>query len=131
MPTDREWRACPMLGVRDVRAATDYMVKRLGFELGSLFEGVAADGGAIYSILRRDGMEVHLQIRRRPLWSAPREGIETDIYVRVPDADAVHADLVARGAVLVRPLQDEPYGMRDFTVEGPEGHRIAFGSDLG
>ena len=66
----------------------------------------------------------------RPLWTAPREGIESDVYVRVPDADRLHEEFVKRGAEVLRAPLDEPYGMRDFTAAGPEGHRLTSGAPL-
>jgi uncharacterized glyoxalase superfamily protein PhnB len=124
------WDMCPVLGVRDVRSAVEHFAKLFGFEVMSVFDGVLADEGAVYGIVRRGGAEIHLQIRRRPLWSAPRESIEGDVYVRIDDADALHAELESRGAEIVRPLRDEPYGQRDFTAAGPEGLRLTFGSAL-
>ena len=123
------WAMCPVLGVSDVSAAAEFFRSKLGFEVSSIFEPLA-DEGAVYAIVERGEAEVHLQIRRRPLWSAPRERIENDAYVRVPDARALRDDLVARGAALHRDIEDAGYGMRDFTVEGPEGLRLTFGSRL-
>ncbi|MGD8861442.1 MAG: hypothetical protein PVI30_15645 [Myxococcales bacterium] len=40
-----------------------------------------------------------------------------------------NATWVAAPILGVRPLQDEPYGMRDFTIETPDGHRPAFASE--
>ncbi len=131
MSKTEAWEMCPTLGVRDVRTAVDHFVKRLGFEALNVIEGVAPGEGAVYAILARGGAELHLQIRRRPIWSGERESIEGDVYVRVPDVDAVHEELVSRGANILRPPEDEPYGMRDFVVEGPEGHRLGIGSPLG
>ena len=43
----------------------------------------------------------------------------------VADVDAVHAELKDK-VTMHRDIQDEPYGMRDFTIELPFGARIAF-----
>lgn len=130
MAEDEHWMLCPTLGVRDVRAAAAYFEQRLGFEIESVFERVVPDEGAVYGIVRRGGAELHLQIRRRALWTAPRESIEQDVYVRVADAERLQDELRGRGAEILRSLRDEPYGMRDFAVAGPEGHRLVFGSPL-
>ena len=124
------WQSCPVLGVRDVRGAVAHLVERFGFQELSVYDGVAADEGAVYGIVSRNGVEVHLQIRRRPLRGGDRESIEADVYFRVADADAMHSELVERGAEIFRALQDEPYGMRDFTAHGPEEYRFTFGSPL-
>jgi len=129
MASDAVSSICPVLGVRDVRAAVRHLVDTLGFEEVAVFEP-PGDGEAVYAIIRRGAAEIHLQIRRRELRGGARESIECDAYVRVEDADALHADVVGRGAVVHFELCDQDYGMRDFTVEGPEGHRIAFGAPL-
>ena len=56
--------------------------------------------------------------------------MRTTSIARVPDAAAFYAELVGRGAKVVQPLELQPYGMRDFSVESPEGHRVMFGSPV-
>ncbi len=112
-----------------MRKAADYYRDVLGFTERSVFEGVGEEP-AVYAILDKDGIEIHLQIRRREVFADKREGIESDAYFFVPDADALHTELVSRGASVLRPPQDEPYGLRDFTVEDLEGHRLVFGTPL-
>lgn len=129
MSASDSWAMCPTLGVRDVRAAVDHFERYFGFEVVNVFEP-SRDEGVVYGIVRRSGAEVHLQIRRRPLWAAAREGIESDVYVRVSDVDRLHEELLGRGAEVLRAPQDEPYGMRDFTASGPEGLRLTFGAPL-
>ncbi len=123
------WRLAPILGFRDVRKAADYYRDVLGFTERSVLEGVGGEP-AVYAILDKDGIEIHLQIRRREIFADKRESIESDAYLFVPDADALHSELVRRGASVLRPPQDEPYGLRDFTVEDLEGHRLVFGTPL-
>jgi predicted enzyme related to lactoylglutathione lyase len=43
----------------------------------------------------------------------------------VPDADALHAELVQVGCGVEAPPKDEPWG-RQFNVRDPDGHLIAF-----
>jgi uncharacterized glyoxalase superfamily protein PhnB len=58
-----------------------------------------------------------------------QDGIETcSIYIVVADAEAVHARAVAAGARIIRPLQDTPYGSREFAVKDPEGHSWSIGT---
>ncbi len=51
-------------------------------------------------------------------------------YLQVDDADAWHARALAAGAVLVKQLADEPWGMREFGVRTVDGHRIMIGHQL-
>lgn len=115
----------PILGVPDVQAARDYFVDVLGFTCTGFHKG---GDEAVYAIVARDGGEVHLQIRRGTL-PTTREAHETDAYVLVADVDALHAELVGEVDML-RDIRDEPYGMRDFTIELPFGPRIAFAMPL-
>jgi len=132
MPELPAWRIGPVLGVRDVKKAVAYYTDILGFECqGGIFEGAAPGEGGVYAVVRRQEIEIHLQIRRRDIYAGAREDIESDTYVFVQDADALCQEFQAKGAVILRGVQDEPYGLRDFVVEDPEGHRLVFGAPLG
>ena len=48
-------------------------------------------------------------------------------YVEVAGIDALHDDLRARGVELIKPLCDEPWGMREFGIRTVDGHRMMFG----
>ncbi len=48
-------------------------------------------------------------------------------YVEVQGIDAFHDDLHARGVDLIKPLCDEPWGMREFGIRTVDGHRMMFG----
>ncbi len=125
------WDAAPVLGTRDVQATTDWFCERLGFLCpGGVMRGVG-DESAIYAILVREHAGIHLQIRRRPVYPAKLEGIEGDAYVFVDDVNALYREYSERGDVRIhRAPMDEPYGLRDFTIEDPDGHRLAFGTPL-
>jgi len=51
-------------------------------------------------------------------------------YLRVDDADAYHAELERKGVESLSPLADEPWGMREFSIRTPDGHRIRFGQRI-
>jgi catechol 2,3-dioxygenase-like lactoylglutathione lyase family enzyme len=48
-------------------------------------------------------------------------------YMEVDDVDSLHKEFALRGAVLLEPPTDRPYGMREFTVATPDGHRFVIG----
>jgi catechol 2,3-dioxygenase-like lactoylglutathione lyase family enzyme len=52
-------------------------------------------------------------------------------YLRVDDADDYYRDLTAAGVRILSPISDKPWGMREFSVESPEGHRIMIGQWTG
>jgi len=49
------------------------------------------------------------------------------VCVFVRDVDAVHTELAARGAKVVKPPEDYAYGMRDFDVLDLDGNQLTFG----
>ena len=53
-----------------------------------------------------------------------------DAYLRVEDADRLHAEYVSRGAVFTRPLGDTPWHSREFVVKDCDGRLLAFGARL-
>jgi uncharacterized glyoxalase superfamily protein PhnB len=48
-------------------------------------------------------------------------------YIQVQDIDKLHAELTDRGARFIKPLQTEPWEMREFAIETVDGHRMMFG----
>jgi catechol 2,3-dioxygenase-like lactoylglutathione lyase family enzyme len=50
-------------------------------------------------------------------------------YLKVDDAVAYHVELLTNG-VKVGELTDQPWGMREFTVRTPDGHRLMIGQSL-
>lgn len=53
-----------------------------------------------------------------------------DAYFWVSDADAMYEEIRGRGAIIDYGLCDQPYRCREFGIQDPDGHDIAFGQDL-
>jgi predicted enzyme related to lactoylglutathione lyase len=54
----------------------------------------------------------------------------TACYIGVTDVDELHDRCQERGAKVVAPLTDHPWGLRDFVVEVPGGHKLALGERI-
>jgi uncharacterized glyoxalase superfamily protein PhnB len=50
-------------------------------------------------------------------------------YLVVHDVDDYYRRVIASGSEVVKPLRDEPWGMREFGVRTADGHRIMIGSE--
>ena len=50
--------------------------------------------------------------------------VEPDLSIEVDDVDAVYAAVVASGAEIVHPLQDEEWGVRRFFAVDPNGRVV-------
>ena len=123
----------PAFRYRDAPAAIEWLCNVLGFTRHAVYEG--ASGEINHAELALGGGMIMLgsmkddEHGRR--FKAPAElgGTETgSAYIVVPDADAVYARAQAAGATIVRPLQDMPYGSREFAVSDPEGHTWSVGT---
>src|SRR5688572_5215168 len=52
------------------------------------------------------------------------------VYVTVEGINELYAEFVGNGASPTQAPTDEPWGMREFAIRTPEGHRIKFGQEL-
>ena len=51
-------------------------------------------------------------------------------YFVVEDAQSYFDDVKSRGADILKPIRDEPWGMREFSLRTADGHRIMVGQEL-
>ena len=52
-------------------------------------------------------------------------------YYRVDrDIDALFVSVKRKGAKVVSPIQDMPYGMREFTIHDPDGYEVGVGQEI-
>ena len=118
---------------RNAPAAIEWLSKVFGFQRHAVYEG---ENGTIgHAELTLGNGMIMLGSGKDDEhgrgFKSPTElgGIETrSLYIVVPDADAAHARAVAAGAEIVRPLQDTPYGSREFAVRDPEGYTWSAGT---
>jgi catechol 2,3-dioxygenase-like lactoylglutathione lyase family enzyme len=102
----------PELPLSDVPAGVAYYQKVLGFRINYAQDDLG--------VMDRDDVTVVLIAR-----TGKHTGIGScEAYVR--DADALYAELVARGANVQGEPVSHPWGLRDFRVLDLEGNRITF-----
>lgn len=111
-----------VLAVLDLERSRRFYIEQLGFTEDLRVEG--------WSFLRRGACRLRLghcpdavPMSRCPdhSWFA---------YLHVDDAAALHRELVERGVEIWHALRDTPWGMREFAILTPDGHRIVFGERL-
>ena len=101
------------LPVRDVEHAQEHYRDALGFTIEWLYEG-----SSIGAVSRG---EVAVFLRRREPPFEP-----TVHWVFAEELDATYQELRALGAHIVEPLEEKPWGLRQFTVEDLDGNRFYF-----
>jgi catechol 2,3-dioxygenase-like lactoylglutathione lyase family enzyme len=111
----------PQFLVDDLDVAISYYRDKLGFEHQFTHEG-------FYAAVSRDGLSIHL--KRAPRLSGDRvhrrQGEHLDAYVNVKDVRGLHRELEARGARIVKAIEERPWGVVDFYVEDADGYILCF-----
>jgi uncharacterized glyoxalase superfamily protein PhnB len=51
-------------------------------------------------------------------------------YLEVDDVGAWHREIAARGGAANAPPEDKPWGMREFAMRTPDGHRLMIGQAI-
>jgi catechol 2,3-dioxygenase-like lactoylglutathione lyase family enzyme len=107
------------LVVRDIAAAVEFYTKKLGFALAFTWSEPPTFAG-----VNLDRVQIFLQ------QGEPRpEGISVASFL-VGDADELYAFHREQGVEIAEPLDDRPYGIRDYTVRDLDGHDLSFGHHL-
>jgi catechol 2,3-dioxygenase-like lactoylglutathione lyase family enzyme len=110
--------AATVFTVSDIAASIAHYRDALGFDVTFQY-GTPTH----YACLCRDEVALHLLATHRTD-RLPGHG---GICVFVDNVDAVHDELVARGAKVQKPPQNYDYGMRDFDVLDLDGNQLTFG----
>ena len=109
-----------VLAVHDVRKSAAFYVDALGFEV------VARPEGWIF--VRRGHCLIMLGECPDDMHPSELGCHSYFAYLRVDDVDAYHARILASGLALrIGPVADESWGMREFSLTTPDGHRIRIG----
>jgi uncharacterized glyoxalase superfamily protein PhnB len=114
----------PSFRYRDPRAAIAWLESAFGFVVHAVHEDDA--GAIVHAELAADGALLMLGPQREDAFGDHVGHGWT--YVAIDDPDARFARATAAGAEVVRPLTDEEYGSRDFSVRDPEGNLWSFGT---
>ncbi len=127
MSGGRGWRVAPYFIVDDVVATANYYRDRLGFD----YERFWGDPPS-FCMVHRGGITIMLAQLETPGGGRPNrrvdpEGGAWDAYIWVEDADALHAEFMARGVTVARGLCDQIYDCRDFEIDDCNGYRLCFG----
>lgn len=119
----------PVLLVSDLTASAAFWREMLGFKV-DLFNHPPD-----FAIAERDGVRVMLGLvpaaaksKIVPNWHVVP--CSNQAYIWVNDVDAMYAEVQSRGAQIDFTIYNTPWGTREFGVQDPAGHDIAFGQVL-
>ena len=109
-----------VMTVKDVLESMAYYRDKLGFDVAFEY------GKPTYYVgLCSGDVSLHLVAASQ----TPRMPGNGAVSIFVDDVDAVHFDLVKRGARILKEPKDYDYGLRDFDVADLDGNMIFFGME--
>ena len=115
----------PTLAVRDMKKAIEFYKNSLGFKMGMTFPDA---NNPEYADLSKDGMiMMFMSARNMGIGSEEKLGIGVNLYMQIDwDIDEYYQELKKRGIKIAVDIKDEPYGIRDFTIEDIDGYQLTF-----
>jgi len=113
-------RITPILSVDDLPRALEEYRRVFGFEQAWVW----GEPPTIAGLCRG---QVEIDLTQRAKLGPPGPG---QAYLRVGAIDEVWHELTGRGATVHVPIEDRPYGMRDFSLRDASGNRLDFGAPL-
>jgi uncharacterized glyoxalase superfamily protein PhnB len=116
-PTPTLASATPIFSVDDFAGSLAYYQRVFGFAIEWSWGEPPHLAG-----LCRDSVEINLGLRGTAGPPGPSQA-----YFRMRGVDAWYERLRAAGAEIAVPIDDRPYGLRDFGVRDPSGNRLDFG----
>lgn len=108
-----------VLAVKDLLVAAEYFVEKLGFA-----RDFSAPG---WEFLSFGDFRVMLGECRDEMSAEATGNHSWFAHALVENVDEVYEEVVGRGASILSPVADKPWGIRDFCAVTPDGHRIVFG----
>lgn len=116
-------RAMPVLRTNDPATARAFYEGFLGFR-------VAMDEDGMLMFASPSTPTTQLLVA----WASPTavdpDVLDVEVSIEVDDVDAAYEQARAAGLEVVRPLRDEPWGIRRFFVRDPTGRTINVASHI-
>ncbi len=120
MPELTDFRC--VLAVKDLPVSVAFYRERLGFNLDFEVPG--------WAFLSRDRFRVALGECADAMAAHETGDHSYFAYVTVDGIDELYREFVAKNVPRVQELSDKSWGMREFGVRTPDGHRIMFGQRI-
>jgi catechol 2,3-dioxygenase-like lactoylglutathione lyase family enzyme len=111
-----------VLAVKDLDDSEKYFVEKLGFDVRFRVEG--------WVFLSLQDFHVMIGHCADDLSAAETNNHSYFAYVNCVGIDDLFEQYKARHVEFTHEVTDKPWGLREFGVRTPEGHRILFGEEI-
>lgn len=114
--------ACPGFYITEMNITLAWYHDFLGFECTFRVQG---EKEPPYAIVSRDRVSIHLSLDRDG--NSARRGF---CYIQTDDVESLYEEFEEAGVIMVRPLEESSYGMKDFVIKDYEDNLISFGESV-
>ena len=111
-----------VLAVNDLDAAENYFIDKLGFTMNSRIDG--------WSFLSLNNFHLMVGHCEGEILAKETNNHSYFAYVNCEGIDELYNDYKERGVEFIQKISNKPWGLREFGVITPEGHRIMFGQEI-
>jgi len=112
-----------VLAVKDLAVSAAYFVDKLGFERDFTAPGWEFLSFGIFKVMLGECSDA--------MWAHETGDHSWFAHALVENVDEVYDEFRERGAEVISTIKTQPWGIRDFCVKTPDGHRIVFGQEMG
>ena len=115
----------PTLAVRNMAETIKFYANSLGFKTGMCFPDA---NNPEYADLSKDGMVImFIPAKNIGIGDKEKLGTGVNLYMQIDgDIDQYYQELKDKGVNIAVDIKDEPFGIRDFTVEDIDGYQLTF-----
>ncbi len=111
-----------VLAVKDLAAEAEYYVNKLGFERDFTAPGWEFLSFGAFKLMLGECTDA---------MSAVETGDHSYFaHVLVENVDEIFLEFMSNGAEFTQHVADKPWGLREFSVRTPGGHRITYGQEI-
>ena len=114
-----------VFAVQNLESSTSFYIEALGFHRDF------GDGSDGWSFLSRDNVRVMLGECPDELAAYDIGNHSYVLHILTDDVDALHTEFDGNAVDILSPPEDKPWGIREFSIRTPDGHRMVFGQPRG
>jgi len=111
-----------VLAVNNLANSKQFYQNKLGFDLLNEYPG--------WAFLRRDNVTIMLGECRDEAPASEIGDHSYFAYIEIHNAEILFNEYNNNDVNFIKPLKDEPWGMREFGIVTIDGHRIMFGQNM-
>lgn len=116
--------SAPILLVSDVTVSANWYREKLGFKIVDFY-----GDGPDFVILQRDGQYIMFSRADKkdivPNWKIVEK--TSNVYFWVDDVEKLYFEYLENKATIDWDLCTQPYGVKEFGINDPDGYDVAFG----